>query len=78
MVTNQQNYTKIQVPPGESRVLWKGMLHTDGETHHRQRRLLLPFFHGDHVASYTGLITEKAATLTTSWNMAPPSTLGVR
>ena len=78
MVSNQQSYTKTQVPPGESRVFWKGMLHTEGETHHRQRRLLLPFFHGDPVASYTGLITEKAATLTRSWNMAPPSTLGVR
>jgi cytochrome P450 len=68
LVTNQQNYKKTQVPPGESRVFGKGMLHTEGETHHHQRRLFLPFFHGDHVASYAGLITEKAAVLTTSWH----------
>ena len=68
LVTNQQNYMKTQVPPGESRVLGKGMLHTEGETHHRQRRLFLPFFHGDHVASYAGLITEKSAALIASWH----------
>jgi cytochrome P450 len=68
LVTNQQNYMKTQVPPGESRVFGKGMLHTEGETHHRQRRLFLPFFHGDHVASYAGLITEKAAALATNWH----------
>lgn len=67
LVTNQQNYIKNRVPPGEYRVFGKGMLHTEGETHHRQRRLLLPFFHGDHVASYAGLITEKTSALATSW-----------
>jgi cytochrome P450 len=68
LVTNQQNYMKTQFPPGESRVFGKGMLHTEGETHHRQRRLFLPFFHGDHVSSYAGLITEKAAALATNWH----------
>jgi cytochrome P450 len=43
------------------------VLHTEGEIHHHQRRLFLPYFHGDHVASYAGLITEKAAALATSW-----------
>jgi len=68
LVTNQHNYAKTRVPPGESRVFGKGVVHTEGETHHHQRRLFLPFFHGDHVASYTGLITEKAAALATSWH----------
>ncbi|TKS63741.1 MAG: cytochrome P450 [Nitrospira sp.] len=68
LVTNQHNYTKTRVPPGESLVFGKGVLHTEGETHHHQRRLFLPFFHRDHVASYAGLITEKAAALATSWH----------
>lgn len=68
LVTNQHNYAKTRVPPGESRVFGKGVLHTEGETHHHQRRLFLPFFHGDHVALYAGLITEKAATLATRWH----------
>jgi cytochrome P450 len=68
LVTNQHNYTKNPVPPIEARVFGKGVLHTEGETHHHQRRLFLPFFHGDHVAFYAGLITEKAAALATSWH----------
>ena len=68
LVTNQHNYIKTRVPPGESLVFGRGVLHTEGETHHHQRRLFLPFFHGDHVASYAGLITEKAAALATSWH----------
>jgi cytochrome P450 len=68
LVANQHNYTKNPVPPAEVRVFGRGVLHTEGETHHHQRRLLLPFFHGDHVTAYTGLITEKAAALAASWH----------
>jgi cytochrome P450 len=68
LVTNQHNYTKNPVPPVEARIFGRGVLHTEGETHHRQRRIFLPFFHGDHVASYTGLITEKATALAASWH----------
>jgi cytochrome P450 len=67
LVANQDNYTKAPVPPVESRIFGQGVLHTEGEIHHHQRRLFLPYFHGDHVASYAGLITEKAATLAASW-----------
>ena len=67
LVTNQHNYTKNPVPPVEARIFGKGILHTEGETHHRQRRIFLPFFHGDHVASYTNLITQKTFALAESW-----------
>jgi cytochrome P450 len=67
LVTNQHNYTKTPVPPVEARIFGRGVLHTEGETHHRQRRIFLPFFHGDHVASYTNLITEKTFALAESW-----------
>ena len=68
LVTNQHNYRKNRVPPGESRVFGRGVSHTEGETHQHQRRLFLPFFHGNHVASFAGLITEKAAAVATSWH----------
>ena len=67
LVTNQDNYTKAPVPPIEARVFGHGVLHTEGDIHHHQRRLLLPFFHGDHVASYTDVIAEKAANHVSSW-----------
>ena len=57
LVTNQENYRKAPVPPVESRIFGQGVLHSEGRTHHHQRRLLLPFFHGNHVTTYAGLIT---------------------
>ena len=67
LVVNQDNYTKAPVPPVESRVFGQGVLHTEGTVHHRQRRIFLPFFHGDHVSSYAGLITDTTADATASW-----------
>jgi cytochrome P450 len=67
LVTNQDNYRKAPVPPVESRIFGRGVLHTEGEIHHRQRRVLLPFFHGNHVAAFTDLITGKAHNLVRHW-----------
>lgn len=67
LVTNQDNYRKAPVAPAESRIFGQGVLHTEGETHHHQRRLFLPFFHGNHVAAYTDLITGKAHDRVEHW-----------
>lgn len=67
LVANQDNYTKAPVPPVESRIFGQGVLHAEGAAHHRQRRLFLPFFHGDHVHSYAGLITKMTADLVDGW-----------
>ncbi|MBH0203655.1 MAG: cytochrome P450 [Nitrospira sp.] len=68
LVTNQDNYTKAPVAPAESRIFGQGVLHTEGDIHHRQRRLFLPFFHGNHVTAYAGLITDKARELMGRWH----------
>lgn len=57
LVTNQDNYRKAPVPPVESRIFGRGVLHSEGRTHHHQRRLFLPFFHGHHVTTYADLIS---------------------
>lgn len=67
LVTNQANYRKAPVAPAESRIFGQGVLHTEGETHHHQRRLFLPFFHVNHVTAYTDLITDKACELMGRW-----------
>ena len=67
LVVNQDNYVKAPVPPVEARVFGQGVLHTEGAVHHRQRRIFLPFFHGDHVSSYADLITDTTAKATASW-----------
>jgi cytochrome P450 len=68
LVVNQDNYRKAPVPPVESLVFGQGVLHTEGTVHHRQRRIFLPFFHGDHVSSYASLITDTAADMAASWS----------
>ena len=67
LVVNQDNYTKAPVPPVEARVFGQGVLHTEGTVHNRQRRIFLPFFHGDHVSSYADLITNTTAGMTATW-----------
>jgi cytochrome P450 len=67
LVTNQDNYRKAPVPPVESRIFGQGVLHTEGEIHHRQRRVLLPFFHANHVTAYTNLITSQARDRVALW-----------
>jgi cytochrome P450 len=67
LVANQDNYTKAPVPPAESRIFGLGVLHAEGEPHHRRRRMLVPFFHGDHGSSYAGLITETTAAQVAGW-----------
>jgi cytochrome P450 len=67
LVTNQDNYRKAPVAPAESRIFGQGVLHTEGDRHHHQRRLFLPFFHGNHVTAYTDLITAKAHDLVARW-----------
>lgn len=67
LVTNQENYRKAPVAPAESRIFGRGLLHAEGETHHRQRRLFLPFFHGNHVTAYADLIIGTVDKLVTGW-----------
>ncbi len=67
LVGNQDNYRKAPVAPAESRIFGQGVLHTEGEIHHHQRRLVLPFFHGSHVTAYTDLITSKTQDFMGHW-----------
>ncbi len=68
LVTNQDNYRKCPVPPVESRIFGQGVLHTEGDTHHAQRRLFLPFFYGHHVTAYSKLITDTARSRVAQWH----------
>lgn len=67
LAANQDNYRKAPVAPAESHIFGQGVLHTEGQTHHRQRRLFLPFFHGNHVMGYADLIAGKAQDLAAGW-----------
>ena len=49
-----------------------------GERHMRQRKLLLPSFHGDAIARYTEMITEAAEREIARWPVGPPFALAPR
>ncbi|MBD2465080.1 cytochrome P450 [Oscillatoria sp. FACHB-1407] len=44
----------------------------DGDRHQRQRRLLLPPFHGDRLKTYSQLICDVAQQVTTHWQIGKP------
>lgn len=67
LVTNQDNYRKGPIPPVESRIFGQGVLHAEGDIHHRQRRLFLPFFHKTHVTTYSTFISGMAQTRVAQW-----------
>jgi cytochrome P450 len=50
-----------------SRILGEGLLTSEGEHHHRQRRLIQPLFHHERVASYADTMQELARERVASW-----------
>lgn len=44
----------------------------DGESHERQRRLLMPPFHGDRLRTYSQLICDITQKLTNEWTIGKP------
>lgn len=53
-----------------------GLVLLEGESHRRQRQLLMPPFHGDRMRSYAQLIQEITAQVISQWQ--PGKTFGVR
>jgi hypothetical protein len=59
--------------PNLGRVLGpSSFFNLDGEPHKRQRKLLLPPFHGRRVQSYEGIIEEETRRETASWPQDEP------
>jgi len=48
------------------------LLLLDGEPHQRQRRLLMPPFHGDRLREYGQLICDITETVTAEWTVGQP------
>jgi cytochrome P450 family 135 len=56
----------------------RSVLLLDGKSHLRQRRLMLPPFHGDRMAAYCGLITQIAEEELERWPLGEPFPLQPR
>jgi cytochrome P450 family 135 len=50
----------------------RSVLVTDGDTHRRQRRLMMPAFHGDSVAALAAMMAQIAADDIRSWPVGRP------
>ena len=67
LVTQNANFVKGRALQKAKRVLGEGLLTSEGETHHRHRRLVLPAFHRQRIASYGTVMVEHAIRTSNAW-----------
>jgi cytochrome P450 len=67
LVTNQVNFTKSRMLERAKVLLGEGLLTSEGEFHHRQRRLVQPAFHRDRLAHYAADMASCAARTAGQW-----------
>ena len=67
LVTQNSNFVKGRALQKAKRILGDGLLTSEGETHHRQRRLVLPAFHRQRIASYGSVMVEHATRTSDQW-----------
>jgi len=67
LVTQNSNFAKGRALEKAKRILGDGLLTSEGETHHRQRRLVLPAFHRQRIASYGTVMVEHATRTAGLW-----------
>jgi cytochrome P450 len=67
LVTQNSNFAKGRALEKAKRTLGDGLLTSEGETHHRQRRLVLPAFHRQRIASYGSVMVEHANRTAELW-----------
>jgi cytochrome P450 len=67
LVTKQRQFIKGEFLQNTKKVFGEGLLTSEGDFHHRQRRLVQPAFHHDRIKAYAGIITRYEELLTADW-----------
>jgi cytochrome P450 len=67
LVTKQRDFIKGRYLQRTKKVFGEGLLTSEGDFHHRQRRLVQPAFHQDRIASYARIMTSYAEREMSSW-----------
>lgn len=67
LVTHQTNFTKSRFLERAKILLGEGLLTSEGEFHHRQRRLVQPAFHRDRLIGYASSMVEGTARARELW-----------
>jgi len=67
LITNHRKFSLGQAWQEVSRLMGHGLLHSEGEFHKRQRRLMNPAFHHTRIASYTEQMAQFADRMSSRW-----------
>jgi cytochrome P450 len=65
--TQSQNFMKGTGLQWAKRLLGDGLIVSEGDTHHRQRRMIQPSFHRQRIATYAEAMVQCASKLQESW-----------
>ena len=67
LVTKQRDFIKGKYLQRTKKVFGEGLLTSEGDFHHRQRRLVQPAFHHDRIDSYAKIMTDYASETMSGW-----------
>ena len=67
LVTNSRNFVKSRGLERTKFLLGEGLLTSEGEFHHRQRRLIQPVFHRQRIAAYAFIMTDYGVRMRERW-----------
>jgi cytochrome P450 len=67
LVTKQRDFIKGEFLQRTKKVFGEGLLTSEGNFHHRERRLVQPAFHHDRIESYAKIMVSYADQVTYEW-----------
>jgi cytochrome P450 len=76
LATRSREVKKGPTMEAAARMLGRGLLTSEGEHHHRQRRLIQPLFHHERIAAYEEAMAELTDRMVEGWR--PGETIDVR
>ena len=68
LVTKQRDFIKGKFLQRTKKVFGEGLLTSEGDFHHRERRLVQPAFHMDRIDSYAKIMTDYATSIMSNWS----------
>jgi cytochrome P450 len=72
LATRARDVKKGPTMEAAARMLGRGLLTSEGDRHHRQRRLIQPLFHHDRLTRYEDVMREEAERRVASWSPGRP------
>src|ERR687884_2186253 len=67
LIRNHKNFIKSRGLQVSKRLLGEGLVTSEGEYHDRQRRIIQPAFHPNHISTYGQIMTDYAQHMYQKW-----------